>query len=72
MGFTGHVLMQPGVTPEQARERQAAFYQRHDPEGGLSVILGAGNVASIPPMDVANKMFVEGIVCVLKMNPVNE
>ena len=72
MGFTGHVLMQPGVTPEQARERQAAFYQRHDPEGGLSLILGAGNVASIPPMDVASKMFVEGIVCVLKMNPVNE
>jgi acyl-CoA reductase-like NAD-dependent aldehyde dehydrogenase len=72
MGFTGHVLMQPGVTPEQARERQAAFYQRHDPEGGLSVILGAGNVASIPPMDVASKMFIEGMVCVLKMNPVNE
>jgi acyl-CoA reductase-like NAD-dependent aldehyde dehydrogenase len=72
MGFTGHTLMQPGVTPEQARERQAAFYQRRDPEGGLSVILGAGNVASIPPMDVASKMFVEGLVCVLKMNPVNE
>src|SRR4029077_14800231 len=52
MGFTGHVLMQAGVTPEQARERQAAFHQRHDPEGGLSVILGAGNVASIPPRDV--------------------
>ena len=42
------------------------------PEGGLSVILGAGNVASIPPMDVASKMFVDGMVCVLKMNPVNE
>src|SRR5262249_57073913 len=53
MGFSGHTLMDPGVTPERARERQAAFYQRRDPEGGLSVILGAGNVASIPPMDVA-------------------
>ncbi len=72
MGFTGHALMAPGVTPEQARERQAVFYQRRDPEGGVSVILGAGNVASIPPMDVASKMFVEGFVCVLKMNPVNE
>jgi acyl-CoA reductase-like NAD-dependent aldehyde dehydrogenase len=72
MGFTAHTLMQAGVTPEQARARQAAFYQRRDPEGGLSVILGAGNVASIPPMDVASKMFVEGLVCVLKMNPVNE
>jgi acyl-CoA reductase-like NAD-dependent aldehyde dehydrogenase len=72
MGFTGHVLMGPGVTPERTRERQAAFYQRRDPEGGLSIILGAGNVASIPPMDVATKMFIEGLVCVLKMNPVNE
>src|SRR5262249_52024164 len=47
-------------------------YQRRDPEGGVSVVLGAGNVASIAPMDVASKLFVEGLVCVLKMNPVNE
>ncbi len=72
MGFSGHALMDPDVTPERARERQAAFYQRRDPEGGLSVVLGAGNVASIPPMDVASKLFVEGLVCILKMNPVNE
>ena len=72
MGFTGHVLMDPGVDERAARERQAAFYQRRDPEGAVSVILGAGNVASIPPMDVATKMFIEGFVCVLKMNPVNE
>jgi acyl-CoA reductase-like NAD-dependent aldehyde dehydrogenase len=72
LGFSGHALMDAGVTPEQARERQAAFYQRRDPDGGVSVVLGAGNVASIPPMDVASKLFVDGLVCVLKMNPVNE
>jgi acyl-CoA reductase-like NAD-dependent aldehyde dehydrogenase len=71
-GFSGHVLMDPGVDERGARERQAAFYQQRDPAGGVSVILGAGNVASIPPMDVATKMFIEGYVCVLKMNPVNE
>ena len=71
-GFTGHVLMESGVDERSARARQATFYQRRDPEGGVSVILGAGNVSSIPPMDVASKMFVEGFVCVLKMNPVNE
>ena len=38
----------------------------------MSLVLGAGNVSSIPPMDVATKMFVEGFVCILKMNPVNE
>jgi aldehyde dehydrogenase (NAD(P)+) len=71
-GFTAHALMDAGVTPASARDRQAAFYQRRDPEGALSVVLGAGNVSSIPPMDVATKMFVDGMVCVLKVNPVNE
>ena len=71
-GFTGHALMDAGVTEAEARERQAACHQRQDPTGGVSAILGAGNVASIPPMDVASKLFVEGLACVLKMNPVNE
>src|SRR5690242_7936866 len=71
-GFTGHVLLQPGVDERIARELQAEFYSRKDPEGGVSLVLGAGNVSSIPPMDVATKMFIEGFVCVLKMNPVNE
>ena len=71
-GFTGHVLMQPGIDERQAREHQAEFYARKDPEGGVSLVLGAGNASSIPPMDVATKMFIEGYVCILKMNPVNE
>src|SRR5207302_4132142 len=71
-GFTAHCLMQPGVDERAARERQAGFYQKRDPEGAVSLILGAGNVSSIPPMDVLYKMFVEGQVCLLKMNPVNE
>jgi acyl-CoA reductase-like NAD-dependent aldehyde dehydrogenase len=71
-GFRGSVLMQEGIDREAAVRRQAAFYQERDPEGGVSLILGAGNVSSIPPMDVLSKMFVEGYVCLLKMNPVNE
>ena len=71
-GFSGYALMAAGVDEREARRRQAAFYARADPEGGVSLILGAGNVASIPPMDVATKMFIEGFVCILKLNPVNE
>src|SRR5262245_39613986 len=71
-GFSGHVLMDPGVDERSARERQAGFYQRRDPAGGVSLILGAGNVSSIPALDVASKLFVDGLVCVLKVNPVNE
>jgi aldehyde dehydrogenase (NAD(P)+) len=71
-GFSCEVRMLPGVTPSAVRERQASFYGRRDPEGAVSLVLGAGNVASIPPMDAFYKMFVDGSVCLLKMNPVNE
>jgi acyl-CoA reductase-like NAD-dependent aldehyde dehydrogenase len=36
------------------------------------LILGAGNVSSIPPTDALYKLFAEDQVVVLKMNPVNE
>lgn len=65
------VYMQPGVTAENLKDHQASFYKK--PHGGrLCVVLGAGNVNSIPPTDAVYKLFVEGTVCVLKMNPVNE
>ena len=71
-GFRGHCLMQAGVDRAEAARRQASFYSTREPEGGVSLILGAGNVSNIPPMDVFSKMFIEGFVCLLKMNPVNE
>jgi len=64
------VYLQRGVTADNLSEHQASFYRK--PHGGrLCVVLGGGNVNSIPPTDVIYKMFVEGTVCVLKMNPVN-
>ncbi len=71
-GVVGQVLLNDGVDDHEATNLQAEFYHRQDPEGGVSLILGAGNVSSIPPMDVLTKMFLEGFVCILKMNPVNE
>ena len=45
----------------------------HDaaPEGRVALVLGAGNVASIGPMDALYKLFAEDEVVVLKTNPVN-
>jgi acyl-CoA reductase-like NAD-dependent aldehyde dehydrogenase len=71
-GFTCKVLLQEGVGQSDAVVKQASFYQKRDPEGEVALILGAGNVSSIPPMDALYKMFVDGAVCVVKMNPVNE
>lgn len=67
---TGEVHMLPGVTRENLSAHQAGFYRKpHD--GRTCLVLGAGNQNCIPPTDVISKMFIEGTVCVLKMNPVN-
>lgn len=71
-GFTATVRMEKGLSPADVRARQASYYKKHEPKSGVSLVLGAGNVASIPPMDALYKMFVEGFVCLVKLNPVNE
>jgi aldehyde dehydrogenase (NAD(P)+) len=72
-GFTAEVWMKPGVSAADVTARAAHHYKT--PQGerkpAVSLVLGAGNVASIPPTDVIYKMFAEGKVCILKMNPVN-
>jgi len=70
-GMTCDVWIEPGELPTQGRiYREKAAGQMGT--GGVSVVLGAGNQSSIPPMDVLYKLVVDDEVCVLKMNPVNE
>ena len=66
-GFTADVWLQPGAEATQGR-----IYREDGGEGAVNLTLGAGNVSSIPPMDVLYKLFVENEVVILKMNPVNE
>ncbi|MCB9679491.1 MAG: aldehyde dehydrogenase [Alphaproteobacteria bacterium] len=68
-GVTCDVWIEPGHEPTQGRIYRDATAA---PEGGVSVVLGAGNQSSIPPMDVLYKLVVDNEVCILKMNPVNE
>ena len=70
-GFTVDVWMEPGVTPETLPSTMATFYREEEPEGSVGLVLGAGNIASIAPLDVLYKLYAEGSVCLLKMNPVN-
>jgi aldehyde dehydrogenase (NAD(P)+) len=71
-GFSAEVWMQPGVTADNLVEHTASFYREQSPRGKVALVLGAGNIASIPPLDVLYKMFGEGMVSLLKMNPVND
>lgn len=70
-GTSVDVYMEDGIDEEQVETGRARFYRRPDHEGRVVLVLGAGNIASIAPMDVLSKLFNEGKVCVLKMNPVN-
>jgi len=71
-GVGGQVWMQPGVTEATLTDTMAVFYRQQSPRGAVALVLGAGNIASIPPLDVLYKLYAEGHVCLLKMNPVNE
>lgn len=66
LGFTAEVWIQPDQLPTQG-----AIYRQHR-EGSVALVLGAGNISSISPMDTLYKLFVEDQVVLLKMNPVNE
>ena len=52
-------------------EERAAFYRDGRADGRVVLVLGAGNVNAIPPLDVATRLFNEGKACILKMHPVN-
>src|SRR6202047_3935594 len=62
--------MEPTVTPATLAATQAVAYRRQD-AGGVALVLGAGNVSSIGPMDALYKLFVENRVVLYKTHPVN-
>lgn len=71
-GLRCHVVMEPGTSELEAQRRQASNYSVPEPPGGVSLVLGAGNVSSIPALDVFSRWLLDGRVCVLKMSPVNQ
>ncbi len=68
---SAEVWMQPGVEEKDLVESAASFYQETDPEGSVALVLGAGNIASIAPLDVLTELFNYGAVTAVKLNPVN-
>ncbi|HET9110739.1 MAG TPA: hypothetical protein VFN78_07940, partial [Ktedonobacterales bacterium] len=69
-GVTAEVWQQPGVTVESLAQTMALAY-RNKGAGRVALVLGAGNVSSIGPLDALYKLFVEDQVVVFKTNPVN-
>ncbi len=69
LGTTADVVMTAGVTPDSLPQAMAGAY-RTPPPPRVCLVLGAGNVASIAPLDVLHKLVVERQVVILKTHPV--
>jgi aldehyde dehydrogenase (NAD(P)+) len=70
-GISVDVHLQADCTEEMLDANRGRFYKCPDHEGRVVLVLGAGNIAAIPAMDVVTKMFNGGKVCLLKCSPVN-
>jgi acyl-CoA reductase-like NAD-dependent aldehyde dehydrogenase len=70
-GVKAEIWMEPGVTAADLPQTQAVVYRDKQHQGKVALVLGAGNVASIGPMDILYKLFVEDQVVLFKANPVN-
>jgi aldehyde dehydrogenase (NAD(P)+) len=71
LGLSGEVHLDSGVDEEALDATRGGFTRAPWHAGVTCAVLGAGNVNSIAAADVLTKLFNEGKVCVLKMNPVN-
>jgi len=69
LGVTADVWMELGVSAADVPAGMARAYAAPD-AGGVCLVLGAGNVSSIGPLDVIHKLFVENRVVILKTHPV--
>lgn len=48
------------------------IYNEQHPTGKVALVLAAGNISSIAPLDMLYKLYAEGQVVIVKMNPVND
>ncbi len=70
-GVTAEVWMEPEVTTEELPKTQAVMYRDVRHEGKGCTRLRGWHVASIGPMDIFYKLFMEDQVVIIKVNPVN-
>ncbi|MCW4354441.1 aldehyde dehydrogenase family protein [Hoyosella sp. YIM 151337] len=71
-GFSAEVWLQRGVSPAAARTNAGLTQLTPEKTNGIGVVLGAGNITSIAPLDVLYELFAHNRVVALKLNPVTD
>ncbi|GAA2428164.1 aldehyde dehydrogenase family protein [Mycolicibacterium llatzerense] len=68
-GFRGELWLSPGVSAQQAVAAAGLGARRSGENGGVGLVLGAGNISSIGPLDVLYELIAHNRASVLKLNP---
>ena len=68
-GFTGEIWLRPGVGVDQARRDAGLGARRVGENGGVGLVLGAGNISAIGPLDVLYELVAHNRASILKLNP---
>ena len=71
-GFHAEVWTSPGVTASQLRAGAGLTQRSPHETHGVGLVLGAGNIFSIAPLDVLYQLFAENRTVVLKLNPTTD
>ncbi len=71
-GYTTEVWFEPGVTAGEARAEAGLGQLRATGTGEVGLVLGAGNITSIPVLDVLYELLAFNRVAILKVNPTQD
>ena len=71
-GFSGEVWLRPGVTLADAQRKAGLGQLLPNDSGGVGLVLGAGNITSIPVLDVLYELIAHNRVSILKINPTQD
>jgi aldehyde dehydrogenase (NAD(P)+) len=71
-GISAEVWMQPGVSAAELTQNMGRLYRERKRRGQVALVLGAGNVNSIPALDSLDRLIGHGQVVLVKLNPVND
>ncbi|WP_275003040.1 aldehyde dehydrogenase family protein [Promicromonospora iranensis] len=68
-GFEAEVWMPPGVTERQVRAEAGLRAGKVGEYGGVGLVLGAGNISSIAPLDAFYELVAHNRASLVKLNP---
>lgn len=71
-GWRGEIHLEKGTKVEDLPSLQAKYYKDDRYEGGIALVLAAGNVSSLAISDMYSKLINEKKVVIIKVHPVLE